>query len=308
MILVLFTIAALATTITACRFLVWRRALERTLDSNAALVTTPAGIVEYTEVGFGRPVLMLHGTPGGYDQVLGHLRAAGVAGGAARYIVPSRPGYLRTPLDAGRSPEQQAQLFSALLTQLGVDRAVVIGISGGGPSALAFATHYSERCSGLILLAAATKSIGIDGSGLPATLADFLIYLFRKLEIARMQAKSPGDPVISRFAAGVIDSLVPTGRRAVGHANDREQFAHIQELAFGAIGCPTLILHGTNDTDVPIAHAEYAHSRIAGSEFVKFEGADHSMITTEYKELYRMMQKFIDMQPAIATAEVSHPA
>jgi hypothetical protein len=32
------------------------------------------------------------------------------------------------------------------------------------------------------------------------------------------------------------------------------------------------------------------------------------MITTEYKELYRMMQKFIDMQPAIASAEVSHPA
>jgi len=157
-------------------------------------------------------------------------------------------------------------------------------------------------------LAAATKSIGIGGSGLPATLADFLIYLFRMHAIARMQAKNPADPVMSRLAAGVLDSLIPTGRRAIGYANDREQFAQVHELAFDDIGCPTLILHGTNDTDVPIAHAEYAHSRIASSELVKFEGADHSMITTEYKELYRMMQKFIDMQPAIASAEVSHPA
>ncbi len=58
----------------------------------------------------------------------------------------SRPGYLGTPLASGRSPADQARLYAALLGALGVRRAAVLAVSGGGPSALEFARLFPERC------------------------------------------------------------------------------------------------------------------------------------------------------------------
>ena len=47
---------------------------------------------EYQLVGDSGPVLLfLHGTPGGYDQ--------GTSVPEVRVLTPSRPGYLRTPID-----------------------------------------------------------------------------------------------------------------------------------------------------------------------------------------------------------------
>lgn len=51
------------------------------------------------------------------------------------------------------------------------------------------------------------------------------------------------------------------------------------------ITCPTLILHGTADANVPISHSEFAHSQIAGSAFEKLLGADHFMPITQCKRL-----------------------
>src|SRR5262245_24055566 len=66
----------------------------------STLVATSRGPIEYAEIGRGRPVLYMHATPGGYDQMLLVLRAEyGDVGPPFRAIVPSRPGYLRTPID-----------------------------------------------------------------------------------------------------------------------------------------------------------------------------------------------------------------
>jgi pimeloyl-ACP methyl ester carboxylesterase len=68
-----------------------------------------------------------------------------------RYIIPSRAGYLRTPLSVAETPQEQAHAFAALLTALGIDRVATTASSGGGPSALQFAMQYPDRCSALIL-------------------------------------------------------------------------------------------------------------------------------------------------------------
>ena len=290
----LLAVFLLAAVVMFARFLMWRGEIEQGLARNSSVVDTPVGVVEYADTGPGTAVLlMLHGTPGGYDQVLSHIQATGSANSGARYIVPSRPGYLRTPLASGESPEQQAQLYAALLTKLGISRVFVIGASGGGPSALQFAIQYPERCSGLILEAAATQRIVVEQKHLPPILQDFLIFLFRKKAISDLQAKDPADPVISRLGEGVLASLVPASRRAAGQANDLQQFSQMEEWPLSSIRCPTLIVHGTLDKDVPIAHAEFAHAQIANSELVKIEGADHLMFYTRYKELDRLVGGFI---------------
>ncbi len=61
-------------------------------------------------------VLSVHGTPGGYDQRLGM--------DGFRILAPSRPGYLRTPIDAGRTPREQADVYAALLDALSIDEVI----------------------------------------------------------------------------------------------------------------------------------------------------------------------------------------
>ena len=92
---------------------------------------------------------------------------------------------------------------------------------------------------------------------------------------------------------GQIESLVPYGKRLTGQSNDYDQFAQLPRLPLAQIHAPTLILHGTEDKDVPIAHAEYAHAQIAHSEFVKLENADHRMVVTLHAEISRIVSEFI---------------
>lgn len=114
------------------------------------LIQTSRGAVEYASTGSGPAVLCLHGAMGGYDQGLLLARTIGAAG--YRYIGPSRPGYLRTPLSGGRSPEEQADLYAGLLDALRVERCGVMAVSGGGPSAIHFALRHRDRCWGLVLV------------------------------------------------------------------------------------------------------------------------------------------------------------
>jgi len=53
-----------------------------------------------------------------------------------RVIAMSRFGYLRTPRPADASPEAQADAHICLLDALGITKAVVMGVSAGGPPGL----------------------------------------------------------------------------------------------------------------------------------------------------------------------------
>ena len=122
--------------VTYVRFTQWRNEATKNLLNDSTVVQTTKGPIEYAEIGHGRPILIVHGDPGGYDQVYQILKLQHAENGAFRYIVPSRPGYLRTPLSVGKTPREQAEAFAALLDVLKIDKVAVIGGSGGGPSAI----------------------------------------------------------------------------------------------------------------------------------------------------------------------------
>ena len=183
----------------AVGFVEWRQAIERRLVQNSRVIPTAAGVVEYADLGSGPTILVIHGTPGGYDQVTFMQSAANMAPRGYRVIAPSRPGYLRTPSASGRTPAEQARLYAALLDRLGIDKVVVLGVSGGGPSALQFAILHPERCRALILEEAVTRSIDYKPGRLPPILTDILIYLFRDSAIRDLRARDPGDPALGRI-------------------------------------------------------------------------------------------------------------
>lgn len=295
----LLIVVFVACAITYFRFTHWRIVVTRDLVSNSKVVQTAKGSIEYAEIGHGPPVLIIHGDPGGYDQVFELLKLQHAENGGFRYIVPSRPGYLRTPLSVGKTPKEQAEAFAALLDSLKIDKVSVIGGSGGGPSAIEFAALYPERCVALVLEAAITTRIVAPEPGFAEGVIkhtvgyDFSFWLLKNQFVAGLQAKDPNDPEIAAIATAILDSAVPYAKRKDGWDNDTEQWTRLGELPLASIRCPTLILQGTDDQNVPPAQAELAHSQIAGSKLVTLPGQDHWMLITKHKELDGLSHAFL---------------
>src|SRR6266540_690160 len=67
-------------------------------------------------------------------------------------LVPSRPGYGRTPVSTGTSVTGFADVTRALCAHLGITRvAAVVGTSGGGPTAVTTAARHPDLVQRLIL-------------------------------------------------------------------------------------------------------------------------------------------------------------
>jgi pimeloyl-ACP methyl ester carboxylesterase len=295
----LLVVVLVLSVVTYVRFSQWRGEVTENLERDSAVIQTAKGPVEYVEIGHGPAVLMVHGDPGGYDQIYQVLKIDNAEHGDFRYVIPSRPGYLRTPLVVGKTPKEQAEAFAALLDALKIDKVSVVGGSGGGPSAIEFAARYPERCAALVLEQAITMQLkpvepGFIEAALTKTLGlDFSVWLIKDSFTAGLQAKDLSDPQITSIATAIFNSTVPAASRAAGHENDIAQWAAISDLPLKGVNCPTLILQGTADTNVPLAHGEFAHAQIAGSQFVQLPGEDHWMVITKHKELGKLIHAFL---------------
>jgi pimeloyl-ACP methyl ester carboxylesterase len=63
--------------------------------------------------------------------------------------------------------------------------------------------------------------------------------------------------------------------RQLGVCNDLKQLAAITRLEISSIKCPTLVIHGDADGDVPFADACWAHEQISGSMIHAIPGGSH---------------------------------
>ncbi|WP_411964555.1 alpha/beta fold hydrolase [Haloferax sp. YSMS24] len=287
----------------------WKRKRLADLAAGSELVTTDRGVVEVARQGSGYPVLFLHGDPGGYDQALG-------AGGAlfgtdVELVAPSRPGYLRTPLGDNGSLDGQAALLVALLDELEIERAVVVGLSGGGPIALQIAADYPDRVSGLVLVSAITTEIDermfdvgnpiVDPlltstpvldvqSGVvtalrrfaPDTLVSMLHSELSTLEgpeLAAYVESIKTDPHLRQRSLDLVPTVLPASARIDGTLNDERWFRELPNVSYESIDCPTLVVHGEFDGAVPIDHAESVVEAIPDAQFVRLE-ADHSILAS----------------------------
>src|SRR5262245_51231984 len=107
------------------------------------------------------PLVYHHGTPSGpvlLDELVHAATAAGL-----RVIGYARPGYAGSDRQAGRSVADAAADVATILDAQGASSFVTLGLSGGGPHALACAALLPERC----LAAATVGSVApIDATGL----------------------------------------------------------------------------------------------------------------------------------------------
>jgi pimeloyl-ACP methyl ester carboxylesterase len=287
------------------------------------LVDTAVGPIELAEAGAGPAVLFVHGMPGDWSQ------AAPLARELAddhRVLLVSRPGYGRTPLAVGPTPRSTATAYRALLDALAIERAAVVGISGGGPSAYAFAAHERERCDRLVLACA----VNSDTIVVPPLLRFFHAIPVlpdvlgrwdrnRKLRAAEdpgglvaralseanevERARIEDDPVALEWLVEfvthnlrVTEDMGPFRhdlRTIVRHQRDGGR----QEWPDGPT-VPTLIMHGDADEVVDIQSAHAYERLIPGAEMAVYAGAGHGFLFTFRRESMARLRAFIDAVPA----------
>jgi pimeloyl-ACP methyl ester carboxylesterase len=272
------------------------------LESNSQLAETSAGTIEYKIYGDEGPVtLSIHGTPGGYDQ-------AGPDPGR-RILAPSRPGYLRTPLEAGKTPAEQARAFAALLESLNIEKVVVNGASGGGPSAICFAALFPEKTSALILSMPVSQAWEPpEGAQSSFMQSDFLTWALASLmkndsflkAILKAIIPDPDtrqlilkDPIKIEGVKGILWTLWPPSKRLSGELNDISQFKAL-DLPASKIRVPTLIIHGSEDTNVPVSQSKKLAEEIPGSKLVILEGVDHLGIFSKSEEIVKVINEFLE--------------
>ncbi|MCY3557153.1 MAG: alpha/beta hydrolase [Chloroflexi bacterium] len=277
------------------------------LNAASEVIETPRGPVEFARHGDAPYVLIFHGTPQGHHaSYFGEpLRAAGFG-----TITPSRPGYLRTPLETGRTFADQADAAAALLDELEIDQVAAYGISGGGPSSIEFAARHPQRVKGLILEVAISSAYRPQVSRLTVALAmSSLAFwaqgkLLRRIprlavgqmvkmestldsaDVMRITAKVIADPEKMDILRQLFDGP-PFGRLRAGFENDMEQFESADRLPLDQVQCPTLVVHGTHDGDVPFAHAEHAANTIPGAELFTVERGWHLLALSDGDNAYQ---------------------
>jgi len=274
------------------------------LNGHSKIAETKLGPIEYKIIGDKGPILMsIHGSPGGHDQNI-------ISSDAFRILILSRPGYLRTPLGVGKTPAEQATAYSELLDVLGIQKVVVMGISGGGPSSMEFAAKFPEKTLGLIAFEAVSYSEDyankfpddesmMNGSDFSMwAQLYFMSFLGTKKKAAMMlpnpknRIRLTSNPKNVAKLKSMEWSIWPMSLRREGVVNDYQQFANLS-IPFEKINAPTLAIHGNEDINVDLAHARELIQKVQGSELRIIDEGDHMMMFTHAEEIDSLIKEFV---------------
>jgi pimeloyl-ACP methyl ester carboxylesterase len=271
-------------------------------------MTLPDGrTLAYTDIGVldGPVAFYFHGAPGSRLELIALEGAFAAAG--LRVITADRPGYGgSTPLP-GRTTADWADDVAALADHLGVERFVVIGLSSGGPYAVACASLLGDRVTGAIIAAGNTDMSWPQASD---------GYLQSELDIMAMDDEEAAVAwCLERYGSdgsgffdgegdmdlGEVDnawladeanlgSLMTTMGEAfrqgvVGYAHDITVQGRAWTFDPAAITARTIVVHGADDRLVPIEHSRHTASLIPGAEQRVLPGVGHLSLGQHLPEL-----------------------
>lgn len=276
----------------------YRRDIDRAyrrISTGSRIEQTRCGPIEYAAVGEGPPLLVVHGAGGGFDQ---GLELAAFARDGFRVIAMSRFGYLRTPLPPDASAAAQADAHACLLDALGVERAAVLGVSAGGPSAMQFALRHPERTAALVLLVPAAYAPRPDGAKPmrtpPGTVflfdtalrSDFVFWAAGKVAHRAFIRAILGTPpeVMARAPADeqarleqVLEHVLPVVPRRLGLLNDAAVTSTLPRYELERIAAPTLAISAADDLYGTYDGARYTAEHVPHGRFIGYPTGGHML-------------------------------
>jgi pimeloyl-ACP methyl ester carboxylesterase len=235
----------------------------------------------------GRPVLYCHGWPS--SRLEPRAFESAISSLSLRLIAPDRPGYgLSEPRPKRRLSDWPADV-SHLADQLGFDRFDLLGISGGGPYALACATIIPERLLSVVLVCSLAPLTSPEVTRGMVRLHRWLLlfaqkapWLAQKLSVICLRIFwGEGHQVLPKQAesrlpepdrralsnAELRDALIASSTEALrggvhGAATDGLLYARPWDFDLRQIRVPLYLWHGELDIILPVAMGRYLAANI----------------------------------------------
>ena len=231
--------------------------------------------IGYDDVGTGLPVAFVHGFP--HNRTLWSPQVSALVD-RARCIAPDLRGFGESSKHGPFTIDQFADDVAMLLRGLGVDRAVVAGISMGGYVAFALWRRHRALVRGLVL---ADTRAGADTDetrekrralvevartrGAGAVADGQITGMIGKTTRDKRPALS--DEVHRMLASASVDGIVGALEAMMARVDSTETLA--------TIDVPTLVVVGSEDVLTPKSEAEILHEAIRGSRLEVIEQAGH---------------------------------
>ena len=287
-----------------CALIVLVQVLAAKREADASAAYPPAGQliavngrdIHVKTVGQGPDIVLVHGASGSMRDFTFEL----VDRLSDRYRVTTvdRPGLGWSERadgfgglwsSASESPKDQARVLRQAVLAAEVRNPILLGHSFGGAIALAWALEHPEDTAALVLLGAASNPW-------PGRLG--LYYRLTSTRIGRLTviplltAFTPQSVINSTTASIFAPQTAPEGylrhfgpemtlRRAtmranVQHVNSLRPYIAEMSKRYPTLQLPVEILHGTEDTTVPMdVHSEPLSRQIPGAVLTRLQGVGH---------------------------------
>jgi 3-oxoadipate enol-lactonase len=257
-------------------------------SGDIALPTGPR--VAYRDSGSGRlAVVLAHGFM--LDQSMFDAQVAALSP-EYRVITWDARGHGATTDDGEPFTEwDNARDMFALLDHLGIDDAVVGGMSKGGYVSLCAPLLQPRRVRGLILIS--TTARGQE----PGTIDDLLLLLQAwaqhgateehcRLLAAMVFGDGDVAPWIAKWKAHPREAFARPFRSVIERADLFDRL--------GEISAPTLIVHGSEDVGIPVPEARRHAQAIPGAgPVIVVDGAPHASNITHPAEVNAALTRFL---------------
>jgi pimeloyl-ACP methyl ester carboxylesterase len=283
-------------------------AFDRTSQTLSLADGRRIGYAEYGDAQ-GAPVLAIHGTPGSRFMFALTDKAARARG--LRIIAPERPGYGLSVYRRSAGLVQTAEDLKHFTDALGLRWFAVIGVSGGGPFAIAAASAMPERfallalvspvgpiadCQARLRLSRMHRLIFTRlGRSDPACAAFFwsvrtLVHLSPGIAYrALMQRVTFSDRALlaqaevrANLQAALREGLRPG---TAGARQDLRQFCAPWRLGLEEIDVPSIVWQGSDDTIVPAAAAYHLAEAMPNCRLDVIQGAGHYWVFGEFERV-----------------------
>lgn len=250
----------------------------------------------HDDAGAGTPVVLLHGFP--HTRHLWDAQCNALAP-HCRVVAPDLRGFGASAALADRAPltmARHADDVAALLDALGIDRAIIAGLSMGGYATLAFWHRHRDRVRALVLLdtraSADTPAVRVRRA---ATIE--LAHAEGALAVADAQIASSLGATTRRTHPALVHrvrDMMATVSAATMIAAQEGMLARDDVTAWlDDIDVPTLLVVGDEDVITPAKEMRAMHDRIPGSALETIEHAGHLTPVEQPEHVSAALLRFV---------------
>jgi pimeloyl-ACP methyl ester carboxylesterase len=247
-----------------------------------------------------------------------------------RVLVFDKAGVgLSDPVPQVRTLDDRAAEIEAVMDAVGFGKAVLFGMSEGGPASMVFAATRPERTRALILhgtLALIWFAGWDDVERDPAEVRARVLpelgddYTPSTEQLALLQEL--GRAVRSAWGSGAATSIVTPSVRSIRQLAMLERMCASPGMAratveavfridvrpiLSTISAPTLVVHARDDP-VPVQGGRYLADHIPGARYLEVDGTDHAPWFTEPDKILDRDRGVPHRQPCGTGAVTSRPA